>query len=317
MGGRMGGVSTPERSIDVKVRLFLEGDDDVDVLWKRWIKGLPLGDRDLPQITAVEPAGGCEKVVKRVEGDLHDRDVIAMGLVDRDALIQPKFMADGMPVFLERDDHAFGTNAPGVFGAKLARQMWVLPYWEMENLVLLYPKLIREHQEVSKAHGPSVVIKDDAQALDLLIDLAERLRPYFAALLHAREKGKKVSIKGINKAKQSEKELREEIELACAAWLDKSRLGELEQALLAFDDHAGQSLEARWRRMCRAVDGKTMLQVLCDVWTKDSTQKMKRLLALLISKEHGPPPELVSMVNQMRGRAEEIAKAPIALDAAD
>lgn len=310
MGGKMGAVASPERSLDVKVRLFLEGKDDVDVLWRRWIKELPSSGRDLPEIQRVEAAEGCSAVIDRVNGDLSDLGVIAMGILDRDALLQPKWLIQGLPVFLERDDQEFGEQAPAVFGQQLSPRLWVLPYWEMENLVLLSPKLLREHQEVRGAKRPAEVINDDVQAAERLIDLAERLRPYWAAKLHAHERGEPFKVKDVHDARRSASELRQAIAGDCAAGFDSERLTKLEQALAAFDDGVGLSPMERWRRICRAVDGKLMLSAISANWIQDSVEPMKRALALLMSKESGPPAELRELIQRLRERAKVIARRP-------
>ena len=317
MGGRMGGYQSPTSKVDTVIRLFVEGKDDLDVLWSCWIKDDKRGARRLPEVEMVEQADGCERVVQRVKADLSEPDLISMGLVDRDTLLQqPAEHQCWAPadkrreVFLDADDARFGAQARGLFGATIAERMWVLPFWELENLVLLTPRLLYVHQHTRGPKKGGVLFSDEAQLLTALLALVEVLRPYFAGLVHTKVAQKKLSVSGIDQWKKSASELRAEVLAACAGSLDEPTLLELEQKLAEFDDAPSHDPVTRWRRVSRLADGKTLRNFICSSWISDGPDQMTRALARLMAEGDGPPAEVVQILKEMRARADELVDAP-------
>lgn len=306
---RLREMKTPERANDPKVRLFVEGKRDKELLWECWLDELELIARGLPQIMAVEDTGSCSNVPTRVEGDLLDPDVIAMGLVDRDALTQSNLRAQrGLERFLQDDDARFVDEAPKVYEEKIARRMWVLRHWEMENLLLIDANALRKQQWAS-GPKPAAQFTDDEAVLSVLIELAVRHRAYFAAQLHGRELGKDVKLTDIHKGERDEPTLRRDLAAAHKAWINPARVEEIERLLSRFDEPGAATLQARWERLCRVVDGKLMLHWLRQRYIHDTETALPRQLASRLKERHGgPPPEMLQLLKEMRRRAKEISR---------
>ena len=306
---RLRQMKTPERANDPKVRLFVEGKRDKEILWECWLDELELMARGLPQITAVEDTGSCSNVPTRVEGDLLDPDVIAMGLVDRDALTQSNLRArQGLERFLQDDDARFADEAPKVYEEKIARRMWVLRHWEMENLLLIDANALRMQQWASGPR-PATKFTDDEAVLRVLIELAVHHRAYFAAQLHGRERGEDAKLTDIHKADRDEPTLRRDLAAAHKAWINPERVEELEGLLARFDEPSATSLQSRWERLCRVVDGKLMLHWLLQKYIQDTYVALPRQLASRLKERHGgPPPEMLQLLKEMRRRAKEISR---------
>lgn len=325
MGGRMSRYESPTSKVDTVIRLFVEGKDDVDVLWNCWIKDDRRGARRLPEVEMVKDAKGCQNVIKSVKADLNEPDKISMGLVDRDALLQTVTDNEGwepvekrLKVFLETDDARFGEQARSQFGAEIAERMWVLPFWELENLVLLEPRLLNTHQRDRGTRKGCTPFDGESQVVAALLSLVELLRPYFAGVVHSKvengknkvENGKKLSVSGIQTWTGSESELRTTVLRSSAGRLDEPTLRDLEQKLAEFDDRPGHAPVERWRRVSRLAEGKVLLRYISSSWIDDGPHQMMRTLASLMAEGDGPPAVVVQFLKEMRARADELVDAP-------
>ena len=142
--------SAAERRYVAKKFIYLESEEDVQILSERWfsdraerVEFLPAGDGD-------GGPGGCTRVVGRVTED-RQAAIEAYGIVDRDSLAREGWWME----FLETDDAQFDASKP--FGEHVI----VLRCWEIENY-LLHPEVIEEF--LSDEQGRS------ARALSVVVD---------------------------------------------------------------------------------------------------------------------------------------------------
>jgi hypothetical protein len=154
--------SAAERRYVAKKFIYLESEDDVQILSERWfsdraerVEFLPAGDDD-------SGPGGCTRVLGRVTED-REASIEAYGIVDRDSLAREGWWME----FLEADDAEFDASKP--FGEHVI----VLRCWEIENY-LLHPEVIEEF--LSDEHGRrqrtlSVVLDEMFRILCCLIPI--------------------------------------------------------------------------------------------------------------------------------------------------
>lgn len=299
--------------MDPKIRLFVEGKDDLTILSDCWLSKLPSAPRQAPQFEHVKGAGGCTQVACRVQADLHDRDVIAMGLTDRDVLIQNKYIEQGLPVFLNVDDQSFAQQAPQVFGDELAPRMWVLHHHEVENLLLTNLDALHNKQ-VHKKKESTPRWSDEENVAEHLMLMAKELLPRQAASLCARALNPTPEVEFGDKHSHnptSPEKVRDELKQSYA-WLDASTFATREQGLLAFAASADSSYKDQWKSLNRIVKGKWIFQMLCARWTSLKIDPLREDLArTLVDKNHGQPPaEIVTLFKAMQQRAKEIAHEP-------
>jgi hypothetical protein len=95
-----------ERRYVAKTFVYLESDEDVQILGVRWfndrgakVEFVPVGDDD--------QGGGCNEVLRKVEED-HANGVESHGIVDRDILAS----RSDWEAFFETDDDVFWARRP-------------------------------------------------------------------------------------------------------------------------------------------------------------------------------------------------------------
>lgn len=286
----MSGYQVPERKNDQrKVLLYVEGKDDKEIIEQCWLPRYKNLLKDI-RVEAVD-SGGCKQVLARVQADLSDPEVIAIGLLDRDALMQSSCGAKGREVFLETDDKVYDAQASSVFGSTLERRILVLRHLELENLLLISLPALMQKQLHRRKGVPAWT--DPENTAEQLVQMAEELLPRQAARLCAVQRPDpqpKVENPGGHLSKpvaptQSESDLLAKY----SDWLDPDSLNDAIRQLRAFDAPPGSPFEVRWKHLNRIAKGKWMITLLCRRWIDLDADPLKRDLAHTIAdkgKEH-------------------------------
>lgn len=240
--------SAAERRYVAKRFIYLESEEDVQILAERWfiergerVELLSAGDCD-------EVSGGCTRVMGRVAED-RATGIDAFGIVDRDALAR----VGNWDTFFETNPASFSAAKP--FGAHIA----VLQSWELENC-LLHPEVVEEFlsDERGRAQRPL------DRALEDLFDILCRVIPIVAGDLILNREGRPKygdafglgqSVDVIYDSIRSR--IEHEVSEAAARELD-----EFIEKIVAFSDGMDHRSIGHWLAQVRMLDGKRMIRWL-------------------------------------------------------
>lgn len=326
--GNMLGYDNPEQATDPTIRLYVEGITDREILLDRWLAK----SRDLrtsfPEVLAVAKdqsntarlhgaeGGGCKQVLKRVEEDLEDRAVLAMGLLDRDVLLSQ----DHIEFFLEADDQAFAERVVEVFDTRLRERIWVLPRWELENYLLLdldkMWEVYRDNMRKGDAHGAPTGRGEVAEAF---LSLAAESLPLVARSLLLTKRGRGIRSTPALGGASGRDEMRERVvadlvqSLGEKAEVVGTELDRWESRLQAFATSDVDRAEHRWERLSRVVDGKWMLHRISSRWIALNVAQLRLNSASRIGDEHdGPPPQIKKILSQIVAKGKSLATRGVA-----
>lgn len=314
--GNMARTSNPVLAADSDIQLHVEGITDVQIIDERWLERHPDLRRafseirycvETPSDTSKLERGpsGCQALLQRLAESLSQTDVIAMGLADRDLLLDRATME----IFLEPDDAAFIQLVQAHF-QDLGGRLWVLPRWEIENYLLLDLDLLavawRDNAKSNPEEPPTdTTVNGMATAL---IALADEATPLAAAALANTRLGEPLkAVPGINDAR-GRSVMKARVTAAYADLPEEAREAE-ERKIEAFNDPSATSLPERWDRLSRVVDGKWILGRISKRWLKwDRKQLRLNLASNQALKMRGPPAEIVDLFTRMRTSAKEIGQ---------
>ncbi len=308
--GDMTGYRNPLQAADPEITLHVEGPTDKQVIEDRWLAhSRALRGRVFSAVEAATDdrgersrshgsAGGAKEVVKRLEAALNDTGTIAMGLVDRDYLLQ----RDTLNAMLEVDDARFGAQVAAALPKELVERLWVLPRWELENYLLTGLEDLRQELEDRPKRAPPKTVEELANRL---LDLAQVNRPLVLAMLWCTGNGHDhIKVKGQDLIGDAS-EMRAAVIAAPEAPSDDD-LAPFETRVAAFE--TGGTVAERWDTASRLVDGKWMLKRISRDWSSNKSADLRRGLASRAAeRNNGPPAEIALLLDKMRRSARELA----------
>ena len=240
--------SAAERRYVAKKFIYLESEEDVQILGERWF--IDRGER-IELLSAGggnEDSGGCTRVIGRVEKD-RATDIDAYGIVDRDALARAGKWDD----FFETNPDRFAAARP--FGAHVA----VLQSWELENC-LLHPEVIEEF--LSDERGRTQRPLD--RALEDLFDILCRVIPIVAGDLILNREGKSRYNDAFGLG-QSVDVIYDSVRSRIEREVSEPAVRELDEfieRIVAFSDGMDHRSLGHWLAQVRMLDGKRMIRWL-------------------------------------------------------
>lgn len=310
---RMSQVEKPAALMDTKVRLYLEGPTDCEIIQQRWLDDWRGLAANVPELLS-EPAGGCDQVLQKVRADLQEPGVVAMGLLDRDVLLGSGRPPAAQALFFEPDDEQFWDRAPKELAPDVAERLWVLAHWEVENLTLHDPEVLFKTR---RTHGKSVgpawsTVGDTAEHL---LQMAEELRPWMAASVLARGQAPPPEVPLPKKGSatcRSPEEMRKEMLSAHGAWLSAADLEQKEAEFARFDLPGEPDAVKRWQSANRVVDGKQLARLLCGRCFTLGPDKLPLTFADAHRDRAGGelPAVIAPLFSRIHARAKDIARRP-------
>jgi hypothetical protein len=269
--------SAAERRYVAKKFIYLESDDDVQILAERWFSDRAERVEFLPAGDGESGSGGCTRVVGRVTED-REASIDAYGIVDRDSLAREGWWME----FLEADDAEFDASKP--FGEHVI----VLRCWEIENY-LLHPEVIEEF--LSDEHGRSE--RTTPVVLDELFGILCCLIPITAADVILNCEGKRKCPAGFGLGDSYwaiYRNLGQRIERAIGRRADEE-LDDVIAQIVGFSAGKSERSLEHWLAQARIVDGKRFIFWLSNRY-KLGEHDVRWHLAKL-TRDRGKIPEML------------------------
>lgn len=269
--------SAAERRYVAKKFIYLESEEDVQILSERWFNDRAERVEFLAAGGADGGPGGCTRVVGRVTED-RQALIEAYGIVDRDSLAREGWWME----FLETDDAEFDASKP--FGEHVI----VLRCWEIENY-LLHPEVIEEFLSDEQGRsGRTLTV-----FLDELFAILCCLIPITAAdvILNCEGKCKCPSGFGLG---QRYWDVHSSVCRHIEREFGRGRTEELDDVIgqiVSFSAGKGQRSLEHWLAQARIIDGKRLIS-----WLKNRYQlgdRDVRWHLARLSRDRGKIPEML------------------------
>ena len=153
----LGSGDLAERRYVAKRYVYLESEEDVQILAERWFNDR--GAKVEFQAAGDDLGGGCNRVIAQVKKDV-ENGIDAVGVLDRDSLAARSHWDE----FFDANDASCSNRSP--FGERI----YVLRCWEIENY-LLHPLIIESFlaDEQGRSERPEADVSDEL--FNLLCDL--------------------------------------------------------------------------------------------------------------------------------------------------
>lgn len=282
---------------DLRVRLLLEGKDDVELIDQLWMPNYRERQYFLPTLDC----GGCPNVLPELDRRRDDPDEIVLGLVDRDYLSREAYNHD---LFFLVDDQRFREEVRQRFD-----RLHVHARWELENYLLLDADELAElwYAHPRQERPPRVPERDEV--LGWLLAAAEVQLPLQAARLLRRGRG------------DPDPRPRDHHRMASAEAMTLAlhelypdlappRVQEMVARLRAFAGPLEEDRLRRWTLSSRVVDGKWVIQRICAERLALKQENLPRDLALRARRSSaGPPAEIRDTLAGLLAHAREIKRA--------
>jgi hypothetical protein len=273
----LGNIATAPYAYDAKIVIYVEGQDDVEILKVEWFAEDT--NVDFQFVGGTKNQGGCRRVVDVVNGrakpipsashKVNSFDPAAppdpapkFGLVDRDYLYFG-MSSPALSIFFEPNDSVF--HQACLNDQHLGPNVRVLRRWEIENYLVAHARVVSEVLRNANFGDNAYVSYDESKAANELVRHGQALIPIVAANLvrHTHKLPALDERFGVDSHDRCRVENAVNDKLAAEIAKDATLRDEFDAHVASierFDDPSAHlSSVSRWERLSRMVDGKRML----------------------------------------------------------
>lgn len=254
-----------ERRYVAKRYVYLESEEDVQILAERWFNDRGAKVEFLAAGDAL--GGGCNRVIAQVDKDV-ENGIDAVGILDRDSLAAQSYW----DAFFDTADASCSKRSP--FGERI----YVLRCWEIENY-LLHPVVIESFLADEKGRSERPEADVNQELFEIFCDLV----PVVAGSLVLTSYGQRALDKGFGLNQTllcNHAEVAQQLESRLSPETAES-LDNCIERIVAFGSAHHDRSTAHWLDLIRAIDGKRLLVWLLHRYQLGNKREVRFHLARL------------------------------------